>query len=70
MSDIIISGLHLAGGGALIKNLDSFLHEHLKVPVKIVDEPLSAVARGTAEMLGHIELLEKIQKGWDEYSVN
>jgi len=38
------------------------------MPVKVVDEPLSAVARGTAEMLDHIELLEKIQKGWDEIS--
>ncbi len=70
VSDILISGLHLAGGGALIKNLDKYWEEKLKVPVKIVEEPLSAVARGTAEMLGHIELLERMQKGWDEYSIN
>ncbi len=70
VSDILISGLHLAGGGALIKNLDTFWSEGLKVPVKVVEDPLTAVAKGTAEMLDHIELLEKIQKGWDEYSIN
>ncbi len=70
VSDILISGLHLAGGGALIKNLDKFWNKRLKIPVKIVDEPLSAVARGTAEMLSHIKLLERIQEGWDEYSIN
>ncbi len=70
VSDILVSGLYISGGGALIKNLDKFWEEHLKVPVRIVEEPLSAVARGTAEMLDHIELLERIQRGWDEYSLN
>ena len=66
VSDILISGLHLSGGGALIKNLSTLWEEKLRMPVKVVDEPLSAVARGTAEMLDHIELLDRIQKGWDE----
>jgi rod shape-determining protein MreB and related proteins len=66
VSDILVSGLHLSGGGALIKNLNKLWEERLKIPIKIVDEPLTTVARGTAEMLNHIELLQRIQKGWDE----
>jgi rod shape-determining protein MreB and related proteins len=66
VSDILVSGLHLSGGGALIKNLNKLWEEKLRIPIKIVDEPLSTVARGTAEMLNHIELLDRIQKGWDE----
>ena len=64
--DILIPGLHLSGGGALIKNLSTLWEKKLRMPVKVVDEPLAAVARGTAEMLDHIELLQRIQKGWDE----
>jgi rod shape-determining protein MreB len=66
VSDILVSGVHLAGGGALIKGIEKFWFARLKVPIKIVDEPLSAVARGTAAMLDHIELLDRIQKSWDE----
>ncbi|GAB4164004.1 MAG: hypothetical protein Fur003_6380 [Candidatus Dojkabacteria bacterium] len=66
LSDLLTSGLYVAGGGALIKGLDKLWKEELKLPVKIVDEPLSAVARGTALMLDHIELLDRVQKSWEE----
>jgi rod shape-determining protein MreB len=64
--DLLTSGLHLAGGGALIKGLDKFWQEELNMPVHVVDDPISTVARGTAKMLDHIELLDKIQSSWKE----
>jgi rod shape-determining protein MreB len=66
ITDLLTSGIHLAGGGALIRKLDEYMATELNLPVKIVDDPLSAVARGTSKMLDHIELLEKVQKSWDE----
>jgi len=66
LKDLLASGLRLAGGGALIKGIDTYFSQELNLPVKIVDDPLSAVARGTALMLDHIELLERIQKSWEE----
>jgi len=66
LTDLLTSGLHLAGGGALISGLDKRWQKQLNIPVKIVEDPLSAVARGTAAMLDHIELLERVQKSWDE----
>jgi rod shape-determining protein MreB len=66
LKDLLTSGLHLTGGGALIKGLDTFWAQELNLPVKIVDDPLSAVARGTALMLDHIELLERVQRSWNE----
>jgi rod shape-determining protein MreB and related proteins len=66
LKDILTSGLHLTGGGALIKGIDSYLSRELHLPVKIVEDPLSTVARGTALMLDHIELLERVQKSWEE----
>lgn len=55
ISDLIQSGLYLSGGGALIKGLPEHLEEILKVPVYIVDEPLTAVARGTGIILENID---------------
>lgn len=66
LKDIYQDGIHVAGGGALIRGLDEFWKEELNMPIKIVDDPLSAVARGTALMLDHIDLLDRVQKSWEE----
>jgi rod shape-determining protein MreB len=47
VSDVMHRGIHLVGGGALIRGFDTFLAEWLKVPVHVSDDPLTAVARGT-----------------------
>lgn len=66
LSDLLSSGVHVAGGGALIKGLETLWEQELKMPVVIVEDPLSAVARGTSAMLDHIELLERVQKSFEE----
>ncbi len=66
LADLLSSGVYLAGGGALIRGLDKLWEEELQMPVIVVDEPLSVVARGTSMMLDHIELLERVQKSWEE----
>jgi rod shape-determining protein MreB len=66
LRDLLTSGISLTGGGALIRGLDSFWSKELNIPVKIVEDPLSTVARGTSLMLDHIELLERVQKSWEE----
>lgn len=66
LSDLLTSGLYIAGGGAMIRGLDKLWEAELKMPVRVVEEPLSAVARGTAAMIDHIELLQRVQKSWEE----
>lgn len=66
LTDLSTRGIFLAGGGALLPGIDKYWEERLNLPIKIVKDPLSAVARGTASMLDHIQLLERIQKSWDE----
>ncbi len=66
LADLLTTGVHVAGGGALIRGLDTLWEQELQMPVRIVDEPISAVARGTSMILDHIELLQRIQKSWDE----
>jgi len=62
----LMAGVCLTGGGALIRGLDSYLSAELNLPVKVVEDPMSTVARGTSLMLDHIELLDRVQKSWDE----
>ncbi|TAK57020.1 rod shape-determining protein, partial [Patescibacteria group bacterium] len=59
IADVMRNGVHLVGGGALIKGLDRLLHEVLKMPVYVAEDPLTAIARGTGIIL---EDLEKYQE--------
>ena len=56
LSDIMRSGIMLAGGGALIKGLNELLEQWLRVPVIVADDPLTAVARGTGVILENLDL--------------
>lgn len=49
--DIVENGVALTGGGALIRGLDKYLADIVKLPVYVVDDPLLAVARGTGKAL-------------------
>jgi rod shape-determining protein MreB len=46
-ADIYEQGIHLTGGGALLRGLDVRLSERTKLPVHVADDPLRAVVRGT-----------------------
>jgi rod shape-determining protein MreB len=50
-SDIISHGLVIAGGGALLKDMDVALREATGLPVRVADEPLICVAVGAARAL-------------------
>ncbi|MBP9802835.1 MAG: rod shape-determining protein [Candidatus Pacebacteria bacterium] len=55
LSDIMKRGITLSGGGALIMGLDQLLSDTLKIPIYVVDDPLSAVARGCGVVLEDFE---------------
>ncbi len=58
--DIVNHGIILTGGGALIRQLDKYLSDIVKIPVFVADEPLLAVARGTGRALEEIDLLQEL----------
>src|SRR6185369_7353362 len=60
MADVMHRGIYLVGGGALIRGLDKLIEEHVKIPVHVADDPLTAVARGTGIILEDIELWSDI----------
>jgi rod shape-determining protein MreB and related proteins len=55
LADVMQRGIHLAGGGALIRGLPEFLSAGLGVPVHVAPDPLTAVVRGTGRILEDLE---------------
>lgn len=63
LSDIMHRGITLSGGGALLSGLDQLLQKVLKIPVYVVEDPLSAVARGTGVILDDVPLYKDVLIG-------
>lgn len=59
-ADIVDKGIVMAGGGALLRNLDILLREETGLPVMLAEDPISAVVLGSGKCLDEIELLEEI----------
>ena len=59
-SDIMEKGIILAGGGALVQNLDKLISLETGMPVYVTDEPLDCVAKGTEKTLQDIEKLRTV----------
>ena len=57
--DIVENGIVLTGGGALIRGLDKYLSDLVKLPVYIAEDPLLAVAKGTGKALDEIDILQQ-----------
>lgn len=60
LSDIMHRGIHLAGGGALIKGFAKVLEEEVKMPVYIADDPLTCVVRGAGIILEKLEEFREV----------
>jgi rod shape-determining protein MreB len=58
--DIVDRGIVLAGGGALLQNIDVLIREETGLPITITDDPLSAVARGAGMALDQLNILKEI----------
>lgn len=59
-ADIHERGLLLTGGGALLRGIDKVIAEITEIPVRISDDPLTAVVRGTGILLEDPALLKQV----------
>lgn len=59
-SDIMERGIIIAGGGALIKGIDSLLAKETDMPVYLAENPLECVARGAEKTLEDLEKLRDV----------
>jgi rod shape-determining protein MreB and related proteins len=60
ISDIMGRGIILAGGGSLVRGLDRLVADQTEMPVQMIEDPLTAVVRGTGIVLEDIESLRNI----------
>ncbi len=58
-ADIMDKGLILAGGTALLRNLDELITQATGVPTYVADEPLLCVAKGTGIVLENLEFYKR-----------
>lgn len=56
-ADIVDKGIMLAGGGALLKNIDLLIREETGLPVMVAEDPISSVVLGAGRVLDDMALL-------------
>ncbi|OQY09375.1 MAG: rod shape-determining protein [Marinitoga sp. 4572_148] len=62
LTDIVMKGIYLSGGGALLKGLKELIENETKIKVIVAEDPLTAVARGAGMVLDKIKILENLAK--------
>jgi rod shape-determining protein MreB len=60
LADIMVNGIYLAGGGALLRGLDTLIQKETKIPTKIIEDPMTAVVRGAGIVLENLDQLEEV----------
>jgi rod shape-determining protein MreB and related proteins len=59
-SDVLDRGIMLAGGGALLNNIDKLITESTNLPVHIAEDPLTTVVRGTGIILENYDTYKSV----------
>ena len=60
VADIMNRGIIMVGGGSLLRGFNKLLEEETKMPIKVEEDPLTTVARGTGIILEDVEKLKEI----------
>ncbi len=58
-ADLVDNGITLAGGGALLRGIDVIISNATGLDVRVADDPLTCVARGTAVYLENLKEWKK-----------
>jgi rod shape-determining protein MreB len=61
--DLIMQGIHLVGGGGMLRGLDRRLSEEANIPVHLVDAPLECVVIGAGKCLESFDSLKVMFMG-------
>lgn len=60
VADIMSQGIILVGGGSLLRGIDKLVNQETQMPVRIADDPLTAVVRGTGVIIENINSLREV----------
>jgi rod shape-determining protein MreB len=53
--DLILRGMHLVGGGSLLRGMDRRISKEVRLPVHLVDAPLECVVHGAGRCLENLD---------------
>ncbi len=59
-ADIVNNGIYMAGGGSLLRGVDTLVREETNLPVTIADEPNKVVVIGAGRILEDLNRYEKV----------
>ncbi|MHB1768213.1 MAG: MreB/Mrl family cell shape determining protein [Phycisphaerae bacterium] len=66
-ADLVETGITMAGGGSLLRGIDKVISQATGLPVRLAEDPLTCVARGTNVLLENLEeLKEALESDTDE----
>lgn len=60
VADVMQRGIILAGGGSLVRGLDKVIADQTEMPVRMMEDPLTAVVRGAGIVLEDIDTLREV----------
>lgn len=60
LADVMANGIHLSGGGSLLRGLDILVEKETKIPTRIIEDPMTAVVRGAGQVLENLDGLEEV----------
>jgi rod shape-determining protein MreB len=67
-ADLIDNGVHICGGGSLLRGMDTVLENATGLKVQRVEDPISSVAQGTSVYMENLELwkdtMDHSEYGW------
>jgi len=73
-ADLIDNGIHICGGGSLLRGMDTALTNATGLKVNRVEDPISSVARGTSIYLENLEIwketMDRSEYGSRQYAMH
>ncbi|MBI2913094.1 MAG: rod shape-determining protein [Chloroflexi bacterium] len=69
-SDVVDRGIVLAGGTALLRNIDRLITQEIGISCYVADNPMDCVAIGAGIALDHLELIKRAQPPEGEWLVS
>lgn len=60
VGDILKKGIHMSGGGSLLRGIDRFIEKEVTVSTSVVDDPLTCVVRGLGMIVEDLPRYETI----------